>query len=71
LIFYHPLFSPFFRSCFVPFFFSHVVSSLAYPNLLENKRLSCCYCMLLVVELGLATYNLGPQQDLTLITFCF
>jgi hypothetical protein len=46
--FYHPLFSPSFlllllRSCFVPaLFFTHVVSSLAYPNLLGNKRLGCC-----------------------------
>jgi hypothetical protein len=34
-----------FRSCFVHVFFSHVVSSLAYPNLLRNKRLGCCCCM--------------------------
>jgi hypothetical protein len=33
-----------FRSCFVPIFFSHVVSCLAYPNLLGNKRLGCCCC---------------------------
>jgi hypothetical protein len=31
-----------FCSCFVPVFFVHVVSSLAYPNLPENKRLGCC-----------------------------
>jgi hypothetical protein len=35
---------PFLRSCFVAFF-SHVFSPLAYPNLLGNKRLSCCCCM--------------------------
>jgi hypothetical protein len=34
-----------FRSCFVPVFFvAHVVSSLAYPNLLGNKKLGCCCC---------------------------
>jgi hypothetical protein len=34
-----------FHSCFVPvFFFAPVVSSLAYPNLLGNKRLGCCCC---------------------------
>jgi hypothetical protein len=30
------------RSCFISVFFSHVVSSLAYPNLLRNKRFGCC-----------------------------
>jgi hypothetical protein len=34
----------YFRSYFVPFFFAHVVSSLAYPNLFGNKRLGCCCC---------------------------
>jgi hypothetical protein len=33
-----------FRSCL--FFLAHVVSSLAYPNLLGNKRLGCCCCRL-------------------------
>jgi hypothetical protein len=28
---------------FCTFFFAYVVSSLAYPNLLGNKRLGCCY----------------------------
>jgi hypothetical protein len=27
------------------FFFAHVVSSLAYPNLLGNKMLGCCCCI--------------------------
>jgi hypothetical protein len=31
-----------FHSCFVPVFLTHVVSSVAYPNLLGNKRLGCC-----------------------------
>jgi hypothetical protein len=31
-----------FCSCFVPVFLAHVVSYLAYPNLLGNKRLGCC-----------------------------
>jgi hypothetical protein len=35
-----------FYCCFVLvcFFLAHVVSSLAYPNLLENKKLGCCCC---------------------------
>jgi hypothetical protein len=45
--FFIVLYFLFFRSCFVPVFFSHVVSSLVYPNLLENKMLDCCcYCCL-------------------------
>jgi hypothetical protein len=44
-VFLSPLVSPLlFCSCFVPFFLSHVVSSLAYPNLLGIKRLGCCCC---------------------------
>jgi hypothetical protein len=46
LIFYHPLFPPFFFAHVLSrFFFPHVVSSLTYPNLLGNKRLGCC-CLL-------------------------
>jgi hypothetical protein len=30
-----------FRHCFIPVSLAHVVSSLAYPNLLETKRLGC------------------------------
>jgi hypothetical protein len=41
-VFYRSLFSPSFSLLFCSFFFDHVVSSLAYPNLLRNKRLSCC-----------------------------
>jgi hypothetical protein len=37
-----------FRSCFVPVFLAHVVSSLAYPNLLGNKKLGC-YCIPLTI----------------------
>jgi hypothetical protein len=33
-----------FRHCFIPVSLAHVVSSLAYPNLLETKRLGCCCC---------------------------
>jgi hypothetical protein len=32
-----------FHSCFVPVFLAHVVSSLAYPNLLGNKMLGIFY----------------------------
>jgi hypothetical protein len=42
--FYCPLISPSFHSCFISFFFAHMVSSLAYPNLLGNKRLGYCCC---------------------------
>jgi hypothetical protein len=33
-----------FRHCFIPVSLTHVVSSLAYPNLLGTKRLGCCCC---------------------------
>jgi hypothetical protein len=34
-----------FRYCFIPVSLAHVVSTLAYPNLLGTKRLGCCcYC---------------------------
>jgi hypothetical protein len=36
-----------FRHCFIPVSLAHVVSYLAYPNLLGTKRLGCCihlYC---------------------------
>jgi hypothetical protein len=31
-----------FRHCFIPVSLAHVISSLAYPNLLGTKRLGCC-----------------------------
>jgi hypothetical protein len=34
-----------FRHCFIPVSLAHVVSSLAYPNLLGTKGLGCC-CLL-------------------------
>ena len=33
-----------FRHSFIPISLAHVVSSLAYPNLLGTKRLGCCCC---------------------------
>jgi hypothetical protein len=39
-------FSLLFRHCFIPVSLAHVVSSLAYPNLLETKRRGCCCCKL-------------------------
>jgi hypothetical protein len=33
-----------FRHCFILVSLDHVVSSLAYPNLLGTKRLGCCCC---------------------------
>jgi hypothetical protein len=44
LFFYRSLFSLSFSLLFCTFFFTYVVSSLAYPNLLMNKRLGCCCC---------------------------
>jgi hypothetical protein len=38
----HFVFSLLFCSCFVPIFLAHMVSSLAYLNLLGNKMLCCC-----------------------------
>jgi hypothetical protein len=32
----------FFFFALILYFFVHVILSLAYPNLLENKRFSCC-----------------------------
>jgi hypothetical protein len=43
LDFYRPLFFHYFSILFCTCFFTHVISSLAYPNLLGNKRLGCCY----------------------------
>jgi hypothetical protein len=42
--FYRPSFSSFFNIVLFLFFLSHVVSSLAYLNLLVTKRLDCCCC---------------------------
>jgi hypothetical protein len=40
-----------FRYCFIPVSLTHVVSSLAYPNLLGTKRLGCCCCCCGVLKL--------------------
>jgi hypothetical protein len=37
-------FSLIFRPCFVSVFFSHVILSLTYPNLLGTKMFDCCCC---------------------------
>jgi hypothetical protein len=42
-VFYVPSFSLLFYPCFL----SHVISSLSYPNLLENNIFSCCYYLYL------------------------
>jgi hypothetical protein len=34
-----------FSTLFYSYFLAHVVSSLAYPNLLGTKRLGCCCCI--------------------------
>jgi hypothetical protein len=44
LVFYRPLFSPFFFALVLSLFFGPLVSTLAYPNLLGNKRLDCYCC---------------------------
>jgi hypothetical protein len=38
-----------FRHCFIPVSLAHVVSSLAYPNLLGTKRLGCCCCCCIII----------------------
>jgi hypothetical protein len=47
LVFLSPFIFPFFFALvlYLSFFFAHVVSSLAYHNLLGNKMLGCCCCM--------------------------
>jgi hypothetical protein len=49
-----------FRSCFVPVFLAHVVSSLAYPNLLGNKMFGCCCCPVLSQRRGVGTSQETP-----------
>jgi hypothetical protein len=45
LVFLSPFVFPFFFALVLYLFFlAYVVSSLAYPNLLGNKRLDCCCC---------------------------
>jgi hypothetical protein len=39
------IFSSYFLLLFCPNFLAHVVSSLAYPNLLENKMFGCCFLL--------------------------
>jgi hypothetical protein len=41
-----------FRHGFIPVSLAHVVSALAYPNLLGTKRLGCCCCCCAPVVLG-------------------
>jgi hypothetical protein len=61
LIFYRHLFS-LFSLLFYPCFFSHVVLSLAYPNLLKNKRLGCWLVWTLIPSL-LNLSLLCPRLD--------
>jgi hypothetical protein len=49
LVFYRSFVFPFFPSCFVPVFFAHVISSLTYTNLLENKMLNCVVIVLCIL----------------------
>jgi hypothetical protein len=41
------VFSLLFHPCFVPIFLAHVISSLAYRNLLGTERIGCCCCRLM------------------------
>jgi hypothetical protein len=53
LVFYRPLFPPFFFVLVLSLFFlAYAVSSLAYPNLLGNKMIGCycCYCIKLTTS---------------------
>jgi hypothetical protein len=53
LVFLSPfVFSLFFDLVLYLFFFAHVVSSLAYPNLLGNKMIGCCCCCWAGLYLG-------------------
>jgi hypothetical protein len=54
------IFSLLFWHCFIPVSLAHVVSSLAYPNLLKTKMLGCCCC---IVWLTLA--NCSVEQYFT------
>jgi hypothetical protein len=45
-----------FRHCFIPVSLAHVVSSLAYPNLLGTKRLGCWLVVGIVWLIG-SSYN--------------
>jgi hypothetical protein len=67
LISYRHVFSPFFRSCFIPVFFTHVVSSLSYPNLYGNKYLGCCCCCcrdkLIKLKLRTGCWKLGLKVE--------
>jgi hypothetical protein len=44
-----------FRHCFIPVFLAHVVSSLAYPDLLGTKMLGCWCCCILYFSSRWAT----------------
>jgi hypothetical protein len=43
-----PFVFPYFSLLFYTYFFTHVISSLVYPNLFENKRLGYFCCCSLV-----------------------
>ena len=51
-----------FRHCFIPVSLAHVVSSLAYPNLLGTKRLGCCCCCCDVSDKGFALITVNIQR---------
>jgi hypothetical protein len=54
------------RPCFVPVFLAHVVSSLAYPNLLGTKRLGCCCCNAVFFVCNPVTVNISGEAMLVL-----
>jgi hypothetical protein len=51
-----------FRHCFIPVSLAHVVSSLAYPNLLGTKRLGCYCCVVVVLMTIVSVTNALPHH---------
>jgi hypothetical protein len=71
LIFLLPFVFPFFSLLFCTcFFLAHVVSSVAYPNLLGNKRLGCCWLCILDLFHTFDAYHVGRFYELTLSCSC-
>jgi hypothetical protein len=60
-----------FRHCFIPGSLAHVVSSLAYPNLLETKRLGCCCCCILFYQHSYSIYVSAMMFSPHILTYFF
>jgi hypothetical protein len=61
-----------FRHCFIPVSLAHLISSLAYPNLLGTKRLGCCCCCTRPGSHGARGVVVPrlPQETLALLWYC-